>query len=77
MSGEPRKIVVVGAGSGIGAAVATHFHDRGDYVLAVNGTPVTSIAALREGLDKLKSTDAMVLQIERDGRLMYLVLEVE
>jgi NAD(P)-dependent dehydrogenase (short-subunit alcohol dehydrogenase family) len=36
MSGERRKIVVVGAGSGIGAAVATHFHDRGDYVLAVD-----------------------------------------
>jgi NAD(P)-dependent dehydrogenase (short-subunit alcohol dehydrogenase family) len=33
---ERRKIVVVGAGSGIGAAVATHFHDRGDYVLAVD-----------------------------------------
>src|SRR5690348_17264044 len=31
-----RRIVVVGAGSGIGAAVATHFHDRGDHVLAVD-----------------------------------------
>ena len=36
MTGEPRKIVVVGAGSGIGAAVATRFHDRGDHVLAVD-----------------------------------------
>jgi NAD(P)-dependent dehydrogenase (short-subunit alcohol dehydrogenase family) len=36
MSGERRKIVVVGAGSGIGAAVSTHFHDRGDHVLAVD-----------------------------------------
>src|SRR3954462_2549933 len=36
MSGEKRKIVVVGAGSGIGAAVATHFHERGDHVLAVD-----------------------------------------
>jgi NAD(P)-dependent dehydrogenase (short-subunit alcohol dehydrogenase family) len=36
MSGEPRKVVVVGAGSGIGAAVATQFHDRGDHVLAVD-----------------------------------------
>jgi NAD(P)-dependent dehydrogenase (short-subunit alcohol dehydrogenase family) len=31
-----RRIVVVGAGSGIGAAVAKHFHDRGDHVLAVD-----------------------------------------
>jgi NAD(P)-dependent dehydrogenase (short-subunit alcohol dehydrogenase family) len=36
MSDGRRKIVVVGAGSGIGAAAATDFHDRGDYVLAVD-----------------------------------------
>jgi NAD(P)-dependent dehydrogenase (short-subunit alcohol dehydrogenase family) len=30
------RIVVVGAGSGIGAAVANHFYDRGDHVLAVD-----------------------------------------
>jgi NAD(P)-dependent dehydrogenase (short-subunit alcohol dehydrogenase family) len=36
MNGGRRKIVVVGAGSGIGAGVATHFHARGDYVLAVD-----------------------------------------
>lgn len=36
MSGEPRRIVVVGAGSGIGAATAAHFHHRGEHVLAVD-----------------------------------------
>ena len=36
MSDETRKVVVTGAGSGIGAAVATHFHERGDHVLAVD-----------------------------------------
>src|SRR5262245_38352188 len=36
MNSGRRKIVVVGAGSGIGAAVAAHFHDRGDHVLAVD-----------------------------------------
>jgi len=36
MGGERRKIVVVGAGSGIGAAVAAHFHNHGDHVLAVD-----------------------------------------
>lgn len=35
MTGK-RKIVVVGAGSGIGAAVAAHFHTHGDHVLAVD-----------------------------------------
>jgi NAD(P)-dependent dehydrogenase (short-subunit alcohol dehydrogenase family) len=31
-----RRVVVVGAGSGIGAATAAHFHRRGDHVLAVD-----------------------------------------
>jgi NAD(P)-dependent dehydrogenase (short-subunit alcohol dehydrogenase family) len=31
-----RRIVVVGAGSGIGAATAAHFHNLGDHVLAVD-----------------------------------------
>jgi hypothetical protein len=35
------------------------------------------VAVLRETLDKLKSSDATVLQIERNGRLMYLALELE
>jgi serine protease Do len=51
--------------------------DPGDVIHAVNGTPVTSVAVLRETLDKLKSSDATVLQIERNGRLMYLALELE
>src|SRR6266851_9126444 len=37
--------------------------DPGDIIHAVNGTPVTSVAALREVLDKLKSNDPIVLQI--------------
>lgn len=36
MSEAARRIVVVGAGSGIGAATAAHFHERGDHVLAVD-----------------------------------------
>ena len=39
MSGKKRKVVVVGAGSGIGAAVAAHFHENGDHVLAVDIKP--------------------------------------
>lgn len=48
MSTERRKVVVVGAGSGIGAAVAAHLHDQGDHVLAVDvrehDTPATEYA---------------------------------
>lgn len=36
MSNPQRKVVVVGAGSGIGAATAALFHQRGDFVLAVD-----------------------------------------
>jgi len=65
MTHEQRRIVVVGAGSGIGAATAAHFHAAGDHVLAVdlrdNDTPAaehrtcdlrdpSSIAALLDGL---------------------------
>lgn len=45
MSSDPSKIVVAGAGSGIGAAVATHFHNRGDHVLAVDVRPNQTPAA--------------------------------
>jgi NAD(P)-dependent dehydrogenase (short-subunit alcohol dehydrogenase family) len=36
---EQRRIVVVGAASGIGAATADLFHQRGDYVLGVDVRP--------------------------------------
>ncbi|WP_319455866.1 MULTISPECIES: SDR family oxidoreductase [unclassified Mycobacterium] len=39
MTTDQRRIVVVGAGSGIGAATARFFHERGDYVLGVDVRP--------------------------------------
>ena len=52
-----RRVVVVGAGSGIGAATAAHFHERGDHVLAVDlragDTPASEYATcdLRDAAD--------------------------
>ena len=46
-------------------------------IYSVNGTPVTSLAALRQVLDRLKPNEPMVLQIEREGHLRYLDLELE
>jgi serine protease Do len=43
----------------------------GDVIHGLNGTTVTSIADLRQGLDKLKLGDAVVLLIERYGQLTY------
>ncbi|MFD6856231.1 coniferyl-alcohol dehydrogenase [Rhodococcus sp. NPDC060090] len=39
MTTDQRRIVVVGAGSGIGAATAAHFHEQGHHVLAVDLRP--------------------------------------
>ena len=49
----------------------------GDVIYSVNTAPVTTVAALNQALDALKDTDALVLQVERDGRLMYISLEQE
>jgi serine protease Do len=49
----------------------------GDVIVSVNGTPVTSIAALKTELDKLKDTDPLVLQVQRRDRLTYLTMIVE
>ncbi len=49
--------------------------EPGDVIHAVNTTPVTDIAGLKHALKA--SGDAIVLQIERDGALSYLVMESE
>ncbi|MEI9971270.1 MAG: PDZ domain-containing protein [Ignavibacteriota bacterium] len=49
----------------------------GDVIYAINNAPVTDVSTLRKQLDQLKDTDAVVLQVERDGRLMYITLETE
>jgi serine protease Do len=49
----------------------------GDVIYSVNTEPVTSVAALRTTLDALKDTEPAVLQVERDGQLVYLTLEIE
>lgn len=44
----------------------------GDVIHGVNGTTVTSLADLRQGLDKVKRGDPVVLHIERFGQLIYI-----
>jgi len=43
----------------------------GDVIHGVNGTPITTLAGLRETLAKLKTGDAVALQLERFGQLIY------
>ena len=49
----------------------------GDVIYSVNTTPVSSLDALRSAVNGLKPADPLVLQIERDGSLMYLTLSEE
>jgi len=67
--------VVVAARAG-GSLYSTELNP-GDVIYAVNDAPVTSVAALRQALDKVKPTEPLVLQIERDSRLAYVALEIE
>jgi serine protease Do len=43
----------------------------GDVIHGLNGTPITTLAELREALAKVKQGDAVALQLERSGQLIY------
>ncbi len=51
--------------------------ETGDVIYEMNRDPTLSVKTVREALDGMKSGDAVVLQVERAGRLMYLALELE
>jgi serine protease Do len=68
--------VVVAARS----ANADYYGDRpnvGDIIHAVNGQSVSSIDQVKQALSTLKPDDPLVLQVEREGDLAYLILEHE
>ena len=43
----------------------------GDVIHGLNGTPITDLAGLRAGLEKLKPGDAVALQVEREEQMIY------
>ncbi len=51
--------------------------ETGDVIYAIDRTPVTSVKFLRDKLDAMKPGDSAVLQVERDGKLMYVPIELE
>jgi S1-C subfamily serine protease len=71
-----KKYGVVVAARAAGSPFSTALAP-GDVIYSVNGTPVTSLLALRQVLDRLKANEPMVLQIESEGHLRYLDLELE
>ena len=51
--------------------------EPGDVIYMLNGTPVASVDALRSTLEALEAGTALVLQVERAWRLMFLAMELE
>jgi serine protease Do len=49
----------------------------GDIIHQINLTPIDSVATLRTAVRTLKTGDAVVLQVERDGGLTYVSFEME
>ena len=49
----------------------------GDVIHALNGVPIKDLAQLKQDLRQMKPGQPIVLQIERNGLLSYLVLESE
>jgi serine protease Do len=49
----------------------------GDVIYAINNEPTSTVAALSGALSRMKSGDAVVLQVEREGALMYVAFEME
>jgi serine protease Do len=49
----------------------------GDVIRSVNGVSVTAVAPLRVMLDNFKPGDAIALQVERKGKLMYVAFEMD
>jgi serine protease Do len=68
--------IVVAAGSAKDLGSGTGLQP-GDVIYSVNGEPMTSVPALNARLEQLKAGAGPVLQIERDGKLMFVVIELE
>jgi serine protease Do len=49
----------------------------GDLIDSLNGEPVVNLSGLREAISKLHSGDPVVVQVQRQGKLLYLAFELQ
>lgn len=68
--------VVVAAGSSNDLSSGTGLRP-GDVIYSVNGTPVSTVVALKDKLKQYKAGDAITMQVERSSVLMYVTIELE
>jgi serine protease Do len=69
--------VVIAATSAAALSGAEGQLKSGDVIHDVNGKPVTTVEELRAVIAKLKAGDAVVMQVEREGELIYVALRLE
>ena len=69
--------VVIAATSAATLSGAEGQLKSGDVIHNVNGKAVTSVEELRDTMAKLKAGDAVVMQVEREGELIYVALRLE
>jgi len=72
---EPSGVIVAAKVAGLGGQVNSLA--VGDIIHGLNGTPVISLDFLRSELDSIKPGSPVVLQIERDGVLMYVTFPTD
>jgi serine protease Do len=68
--------VLVAAGSTTDFSSGTGLQP-GDVIYSVNGSPVSSVEALRKRLDEFQPGAGIVMQVERSGRLLFVSFELE
>ena len=71
----PSGVVVVGRAADL--TIPDTGVQTGDIIHSLNTTPIDSVESLRAAVRPLKTNDAVVLQVERDGGLLYLAFEME
>ena len=83
---EKTKDLLPGLRRGYGLVIAAESSDSpysgeslkvGDVIYEVNHVPAVTIRAVTSTLAALKSGDPVVIQVERDGALMFVTLELE
>ena len=65
-------VVAKAAESNVDASLAT-----GDLIHAINGAPIETIEGLRSVLGRLSPNSSVVVQIEREGRLLFIPFKLD
>jgi S1-C subfamily serine protease len=71
---DPFGIIVVARSADVGAEIPL---SAGDVIRTLNGQPMTTLERLRAALKALQPGAPVVLQIQRDQRLMFIAFTLE